>query len=344
MPLVDLPPFRPHPLLRSGHAQTLGTVLWLSPTFPYRARQVRVAVDRDDTIVLHDDCPPAWRPGARAAILSHGLSGSHQSAYMQRVAKRLNDIGIRTYRVDLRGCGAGKGLARWPYHSGQSDDLSAAVLAVSAECPDSPVTVLGFSLSANIVLKLLGESGERPPGNLDSGVAVSPPIDLHECVIEIQRLSNRIYDRYFVRQLLGQIHERELADPTRPRANFKVRPRRLIELDDAYTAPLSGFASALDYYQKCSAVTQLRTIALPTLLITAGDDPIIPRRLFDAATISPTVSLHIAAGGGHLGFLGRRGDDPDRWWMDWRIVDWLKTLPSGRVRESARETAPVPLG
>jgi predicted alpha/beta-fold hydrolase len=339
--MLTFPPFVPHPLLRGGHAQTLSTIFWPGPSFPYRARKVTVAVDRGDTIVLHDDRPAAWQPGDRVAMLSHGLSGCHHSTYMQRVAARLNERGVRTFRVDLRGCGAGMGLARWPYHSGQSEDLAAAVRAIAEECPESPVTAIGFSLSANIVLKLLGETGAETLGNLDSGIAVSPPIDLLECVVEIQRFQNLIYDRYFVRQLLGQIRQREAADPDRPRANFSVKPRRLFDLDDAYTAPMSGFAGAVDYYKKCSAAPLLARIARPTLILSAADDPIIPRRLFEQATLSPAVTLCLAAGGGHLGFLARRGSDPDRWWMDWRVIEWLDQLPSGRANKKAREASPA---
>lgn len=70
-----LPPFRPHLLLRGGHAQTLAGVYLPSPKYPYRASQHRVPLTDGDQLVLHDDCPANWQSGDRAALLIHGLSG-----------------------------------------------------------------------------------------------------------------------------------------------------------------------------------------------------------------------------------------------------------------------------
>ena len=42
----------------------------------------------------------------------HGLAGCHTSPYMQRIARKLNHRGVRTFRMDLRGCGAG--ALAWP--------------------------------------------------------------------------------------------------------------------------------------------------------------------------------------------------------------------------------------
>src|SRR5262249_16724822 len=147
--------------------------------------------------------------GDRTALLIHGLVGSHLSPYMQRVAGKLNAHGIRTFRMDLRGCGAGAALARYPYHSGRSDDAAASVRKIAEVCPGSSTTLIGFSLGGNITLKLVGELPDELPPNLDSAVAVSPPIDLLHCVESLRRPLNRFYDRYFVRLLLTQVQTQQ---------------------------------------------------------------------------------------------------------------------------------------
>ncbi|OYV87501.1 MAG: hypothetical protein B7Z73_10010 [Planctomycetia bacterium 21-64-5] len=131
-----------------------------------------------DQIVLHDDCPEGWQPGDRVALLIHGLAGCHQSIYMLRIAARLEELGVRAFRMDLRGCGAGVGLARLPYHAGRSEDAAAALETIARLCPASPVALVGFSMGGNIALKLLGELGEERCGHLDRAVAVCPPFDL----------------------------------------------------------------------------------------------------------------------------------------------------------------------
>jgi predicted alpha/beta-fold hydrolase len=309
--------------LRSGHAQTLGGVYFPGRLPAYRAGRHFVELDDGDQIVLHDDCPEAWRPGDRTALLLHGLGGSHQSAYMCRIAHKLADAGVRAFRMDLRGCGAGIALARMPYHSGRSEDATAALEFVARHCPGSPTTLVGFSLGGNIVLKLLGECGATPPGGLDTAMAVNPPIDLLASSAWMARPTSRLYDRYFARLLVRQLAEWKAVAPDAASVEFSRRPRRLVELDDAFTAPVCGFGTAENYYRTCSSARFVSGIRLPTLIIAAQDDPLIPGHSFATIRFPASVELRMAPGGGHLGFIGRRGIDVDRRWMDWRVVDWV---------------------
>ena len=167
-------------------------------------------LDDGDQLVLHDDRPEDWRSGDAAALLVHGLGGSHESVYLRRIADKLRQRGS-AFRMDLRGCGAGIELARVPYHSGRSADAAAALRFIENLCPGSPVTLVGFSLGGNIVLKLAGESAGNPPRNLCRVMAVSPPADLSACSAWIGRWQNRGYDRYFAELLRKQLLERQAA-------------------------------------------------------------------------------------------------------------------------------------
>lgn len=312
--------------------QTLRAFFFPGRAPPYQARQHVVQLPDADQVILHDDCPVGWQIGHRTALLIHGLAGSHASPYVVRIAGKLNDRGVRTFRMDLRGCGAGAMLARFPYHSGRSDDAAAALAAIAEICPGSPASAIGFSLGGNIVLKLLGEvAGNPPPGNLDSGVAVCPPIDLTACVRSLGRPINRFYDRYFVDRLLADLrrrrqcvaglmvaaegHERSILD--------RPLPRRLFDFDDRFTAPVSGFGSAENYYRLCSSASLISSIRLPTLIIAARNDPMIPVAAFEGISPTDSTRILIADSGGHLGFWSKRSNDPDRWWMDWRVVEWV---------------------
>lgn len=334
MRLLAFPPFQSHRLLPGGHLQTLAGVYLVARRFTYRATQHRVAVSDDDAVVLHDDCPEGWQPTDRTALLLHGLSGCYASQYMQRVAAKLNDAGVRTFRKDLRGCGVGATLARLPYHSGRSEDAAAAVRFIAKLCPASPTSIIGFSLGANMAIKLLGELGEDRCGGLDSGVAICPPVDLMACSKNLGRWSNRIYDAHFVSNLWRIARSRRAPNGTHspgPNGNGhfqfpRRRPGRLYDFDEYYTAPISGFRDAEDYYRTCSSGQFVHTIRKPTLVIAAADDPMIPARLFDNLAWPPCVQFHLAPGGGHLGFIGRRGVDADCRWMDWRVVEWIKSL------------------
>jgi hypothetical protein len=294
----------------------------------YQATQFRVQLDDGDELVLHDDCPAGWRAGDRAVLLIHGLTGSYLSHYMQRLAHRLGERGIRAFRLDLRGCGAGVGLARWPYHCGRSEDARAALLEIARLCPGSPVTVVGYSLGGSITIKLLGEMAvqERAHfdcGGLDSAIAVCPPIDLHRCSEQMRRLLNRIYDRHFVKHMVQHVYSTRELRPDFTFQQFRKKPRGITEFDHEFTAPYGGYGDVETYYNVASGKRYLPLIRLPLLVVAPHDDPMIPAQLYDDAAKSPYVDLQHPAGGGHLGFIARRGIDPDQRWIDWRILEWI---------------------
>ncbi len=320
---ADFPPFVPARWLAGGHLQTLGGVFWPNRGFPYRATQFRFMLEDGDELVLHDDCPAGWRAGDRAALLIHGLTGSYQSHYMKRVAHKLSVRGIRAFRLDLRGCGAGVGLARWPYHCGRSEDARAALGEIARLCPASPVTVVGFSLGGSITLKLLGELAGANCGGLDSAITVCPPIDLARCSENLARFPNRIYDKHFVKHMVKHVYSTRQLRPDLPFERFQKKPRYIKDFDHEFTAPFGGYGDVATYYNLASGKKYLPLIRHPLLLVAPHDDPMIPSLLYDAAEKSPWVDLQHPAGGGHLGFVARRGIDPDQRWMDWRILDWI---------------------
>jgi predicted alpha/beta-fold hydrolase len=246
---------------------------------------------------------------------------------MLRVSAKLRARDIRVFRLDLRGCGAGIGLARHPLNAGRSEDAAAALDFVHQLYSESPIHLIGFSMGGNIVLKLAGELAQNPPRYLASVTAVSPPIDLAQCTRQIQRGLNQIYDRAFVDALIKHIAARNVLVPDAHSRPLVPRPRRLTDFDSLFTAPLSGYADVHDYYSRASSGPLLHNIAVPTLIITAASDPIVPVACFEHSTYSPTTQLLIAPCGGHLGFIAAKNHDPDIRWLDWRIVDWIQNGP-----------------
>jgi predicted alpha/beta-fold hydrolase len=311
-------PFRPLPLLGNPHVQTvLGNLM--SWTRDSHAATVRtIALGDGDALAVHDACPPPWQPHQPIAVLVHGLAGCHRSPYMRRVANRLTAAGARVARVDLRGAGAGVKLARRFYNAACSHDLRAVLAALHAEYPAAPLLLLGFSLGGNIVLKLAGEAADAAVPGLVAVAAVAPPIDLVRCSEMISRLP--FYDRFYVRQLIGQVqaHARHFSDVAPP--VFPLRAS-LREFDDVYTAPRWGYAGALDYYRRASAKALMSRIQLPCLILTARDDPFIALEPFLDMMPSPLVQIEVAAHGGHLGFLGGDGQGGVRW-AETRVVAW----------------------
>jgi predicted alpha/beta-fold hydrolase len=329
---VDFPLFRPHPLILGGHLQTIAGAYLPNGVSP-SAKIHHVPLPDGDSLALHEDDVGGSHGielgvANRSALLLHGLAGSHQSGYMLRISAKLCARGIRVFRLDLRGCGAGVGLARHPLHAGRSEDAAAALDFVHQLHPESSIHLIGFSMGGNIVLKLGGELGKKAPRHLASIVGVSPPIDLAQCTSQIQRGLNQIYDRAFVKALIRHIAVRNNFVPDAYSRPLTPRPRRLMDFDSLFTAPLSGFADVHDYYSRASSGPLLRSISVPTLIITAASDPIVPIACFEQMAFSPSTQLVVARCGGHLGFIAAKNQDPDYRWLDWRIVDWIESKPT----------------
>jgi predicted alpha/beta-fold hydrolase len=174
-----------------------------------------------------------------------------------------------------------------------------------------------------MALKLLGQSHDAVPPQLRRAVAVNPAIDLAACAHAMARPLARFYDRHLVGLLWRQLQRRRQACPEAPSCDLSRVPKALVEFDELFTARVAGFESAAHYYAECSAAQFLGGVRVPTLILTSRDDPMVPAHVFEGLSCSAAVTLHVAEGGGHLGYVGRRGADPDRRWMDWRVVQWL---------------------
>jgi predicted alpha/beta-fold hydrolase len=315
-----LTPFRPLPLLAHPHLQTV-VGHWLPRRrFPFQTTRIGVPFANGDLAMVHDSRPAAPSVQTPAVLLIHGMGGSHRSAYMVRLAARLVECGVRVFRIDLRGCGDSLPYCRQPSHGGCSDDLRRIYLYLADAFPEERFSVVGYSLGGNALLKLLAEA-DRPLPRLERAVAVNPPIDMERCSTLLRQPRNRFYERYFIYDLWRQARRRQRWFPhlKAPRLSALATLRRF---DDLYTAPLSGFRDAGDYYAFASSFPHVDRIQTPTLLLTARDDPFIDPKPFEELPQLPNLCVEIVPGGGHLGYLGRDGRGGIHW-LDERIARYL---------------------
>lgn len=319
-----IPAFVPHPWVRGGDAQTIAGRWLPGRRVRLRARYVELEVSDGDRIVVLDSTPPGWRPGDPAALFVHGLAGCVRSPYVARPAARLLDLGYRAVRMNLRGAGSGFGAARSIYHAGRTEDVRVAAEWLAARAPGSPIALVGFSLGANLVLKLAAEAASRPLAGLDCVLAANPPLDLSACCRHLARPEARIYDRNFVRLLGRMIDRLHAAHPDLGPANLGG-VGSLYDFDDRYTARRNGFEGAEAYYADSSAGPLVPQIQVPGLVVHAEDDPFIPLGSIRAVAFPPHLPLELCRAGGHLGYLSHRPWRGDRRWLDARIAAWLET-------------------
>lgn len=320
---LKLNKFYPFPFARSGFWQTIYGSYWpiLKPSKPDCYHHV--ILPDGDILVMAENKPKNWRPGMRIMLMVHGTTGCYQSTYMQRMCRRLVKKGYLILRLNLRFCGPGRGLARRPYHAGLSDDPRYVLEWIKSHYPNSPVTQIGFSLGGNLTLKMAGEDGSRPSGNLDSVIAVSPPIDLAAASQRLSQKDNRIFEKTFLSYLL---HDVKLMQELYPEIGTIEFPKDLTirKFDEIYSAPAAGFSNVERFYKKSSAIHYIPEIKVPTLILSAQDDPVVDSSAIANVPHSNNLDILLTEHGGHVGFLGWGTTYDEVRWSDQAVARWLE--------------------
>jgi hypothetical protein len=236
----------------------------------------------------------------------------------------LNSAGWDALAWSFRGCGQETNRLPRLYHSGETGDLRAVI--ESAATRYSQIALVGFSLGGSVTLKYLGEA--RPHPATVAAAAISAPLDLAATAQALDRhWSNRIYRRSSIKSLIAKVETKALMFPDQFDISRVRTIRTFEEFDDRYTAPIHGFRDAADYWNRTSARQFLDRITVPTLILNAGDDPLLTPESFPFAEAerSPCLFLETPKWGGHLGFIDLvRGLEP---WYERRVVEFLRFAP-----------------
>ncbi len=322
--------FRPWPLARGGHAQTLVGHLVRSRAECRYDREVLATPD-GDRVSLDWAGPARPRPesadgqaaGPPVLLVLHGLEGSSASGYAREAVRAALGAGLRAAVLNFRSCDGAPNLLLRSYHSGATDDPAQVVRHIRGRYPGAPVVALGFSLGGNVLLKYLAEAGSG--SGLAAAATVSVPFDLAASAAWLERTDALPYRRYFLRSLKRKAAWKALRFPGAFDARAAARARTLREFDEAVTAPVHGFASATDYYARCSSLPLLAGVATPTLLLQARDDPFVPPATLSRVAEVPNPALRrlFPDRGGHVGFLETAPRGAPRPWAEPVLVDWL---------------------
>lgn len=317
--------FDPHPLLKGPHRMTLAP-RWLprlsDPNVPEVTRLFEVEPGSQISTKCH------WQPIPRShptLLLVHGLEGCTDSHYMIGIGQKAWRAAFNVVRMNQRNCGGTEHLTPTLYHGGLSQDLYAVIKELVDRDQLPAICIVGYSMGGNLALKLAGEVGATLP-QLTGIVAVCPNIHPAACVTALQQPRNWIYHTYFLSNLKRRLKRKAQWFP----GKWDLAPldsiRTLWEFDEYYTAKDGGFRDAADYYDQSGARHVLDKITVPTLLITAQDDPFIPFETFEIAPLRSNSAIQFLAPshGGHCGFLQRPRDDEDLYWAENRILDFLQ--------------------
>jgi len=322
-------PFVPHPALKNPHAQTIAGTLIPRRFKSIVERSERRFFDTDSGVRVLAHC--AWQDDRTArptVILAHGMEGSTESRYMLGTAEKALGAGFNAVRVNYRNCGGTEHLTSTLYHAGLTDDIRHIVLELIEHDGLNEIYLAGFSLGGNIVLKLAGEYGSSIPFAIRGIAAVSPSIDLALCADAIELRRNIIYSSRFVKSLRDRMRLKARLYPDRYDPSKLRRIRTIRQFDDAYVAPHCGFRDSADYYERASALRVINRVSIPTLIVHAKDDPIIPFAQIKRTevTSNPNVIVIAPEQGGHVGFISANGEGDQRFWAETTVVRFIEMI------------------
>lgn len=281
--------------------------------------------DGDSVSVARVD--PA-RADAPTVTIFHGLEGTVDSNYAQGLMHAARSRGWGAALLIFRTCDGRIPTAPRMYHSGETTDAEFFFRRLAAERPGVPILATGVSLGANVLLKWLGEQGKNVPPELRAAAAVSTPFDLGAGSRFLERGFSRVYVRHFVGKLKAKARAALERHPNLPVDRLRMeRSRTFWEFDDAFTAPVHGFAGADDYYSRSSSLGFLSKVAVPTLLFSAVDDPFLPAPILEqvreVARANPLLLPEFTPTGGHVGWVSGSPLAPV-YHMEPRVIHWLE--------------------
>lgn len=311
--------FQPAWWLRNRHLQTI----W--PALFRRRNRLELrwqTLDTDDgdfvDLVWTRDCD------GPIIVLLHGLEGSINSRYIRGMLHRVERQGWQGVLMHFRGCGGRHNRLQRSYHAGETGDLRYFIKYLERHYPNRGVAIIGFSLGGNVLLKYLGEEGNR--SMIRVAAVVSVPFELAKGAARLDRGASRFYRRYLINRLANKMRYKFLHRPAPFDMTRMHKWSSFALFDDYVTARLHGFKNADDYYAKCSSRQFIKDIRVPTLIIHARDDPFLTAAAIPGlAELSDQVTLELADTGGHVGFVGGRFPFQSTYWLERRIPAFFKS-------------------
>lgn len=305
-----------HPLgIKNGHLQTIVPSLFRRVHLNYRRE--RITTFDDDFIDID------WSGGFSdyLAILSHGLEGSTDRAYIKGMVNALNLYGWDALAWNYRSCSGESNRKLRSYHNGVTDDLAWIIDHAKKTHPYKKIALIGFSLGGNLTLLYLGR--DKPDALVQKAVVFSVPCDLAESAKTLAKPSNSLYMKRFLMLLHKKIKQKQkiMPDLIDDRGYHQIKDFK--GFDDRYTAPIHGFKNAEDYWKKCSSKPHISSIPVPTLIINAQNDPFLPLACYPIkeARLNKNISLQMPLYGGHVGFMQLNRDG--LYWSEKQAVSFL---------------------
>ncbi len=319
MPIIKST-YKPPFLFQNGHFSTIYSAkVRVAP----KIKQTRERIFLPDEDFIDLDWSFATAKTNKLVILLHGLEGNGQRTYIKGAASHINQNNMDAVAVNYRGCSGEPNNLYRSYNAGATEDLDAVVNHILQKDLYDEISLNGFSLGGNLLLKYLGER-TQVPAQIKKAIAVSTPLVLKESLEKLNKAHNIIYNTSFLLDLKRKLKQKAIQFPEQTSTEEINKVKTLLDFDNIYTSKAHGFKDAYDYYHKNSSLQFLPEIKIPVLLLQAQNDSFLSPSCFpvDVAQNHKNIFLEAPKYGGHVGFYNKN----NVYYSEKRTVEFLKTL------------------
>ncbi len=319
MPVLTQSTFRRSPLLFNGHLESIAPALFRKITDVTYERERLTLTDGDfvdlDWIDNHSK---------QLVLLSHGLEGNSTRQYVAGMARFFSEKKWDVLAWNCRSCSGEMNRALRMYHHGEIGDIGEVIDHALRTRHYEKVILIGFSMGANISMKYLGVNKHSLPDVIRACVAFSAPTDLEAGANILDQPGNIIYKKRFLKNLKIKLEQKNEQYPGAINLAAFSTIKAWRDFDELYSAPMNQYKNAAAFYQDASAKNFMPGIRIPTLLIQAKNDPILPKECYpvDLCRQLKNVFLEIPDHGGHVGFW-RPGERYS--WSERRAFEFIST-------------------
>jgi hypothetical protein len=236
------------------------------------------------------------------AVLLCGWEGSVNSAYILSTGKFLYHNGYAVFRLNYRDHGDSHHLNTGLFLATLLEEVFEAVQQVAGYEKNLPLYLVGFSMGGNFALRVARKCDENPIGNLAHVISISPVLDPEKSTCAI----DHVYPirRYFLKKWQRSLKKKQACFPERYDFSEVLSLDSVAEMTDLMIERYSDYENASVYFSRYALLNDaLGDIPVPTTIIAAKDDPIIPVDDFYDLKTNSLTDLIIHRYGGHNGFL-----------------------------------------
>ena len=325
--------FAPTGLIANPHVQSilvsspLRRVLLRRRAAPLLAASRNLLLDCGEGVRLHAWHAPQAAGNARGvAVLIHGWEGAGDSSYLLSASMSMYAAGWEIVRLHLRDHGPSHHLNEDLFHSNRIREVVGAVARLAELLPRRPLCLGGFSLGGNFALRVAARA-QAAGIPLDRVMAVCPVLD-PASTLDAMENGPRVYERYFMMKWRRSLRIKAGLFPQRYDFGDLTRFSGLRDMTDFFVRDYSEY-SDLASYLAGYAITgdALASVTVPTLLVAAQDDPVIPARDLPRLARPDCLQVVATTRGGHCGFLPSAFGHS---WIDGLMREWFAEAAAQR--------------